>query len=463
MIKNSFFYAVCICLVPSCVTFQSVHKYDGIWKSQGYSFYLNIEDSIVERYQYTSVSCFKASGGYLPKVTIVDENYINIVSEIHLNSSTRMSIRRPQDVNFVVLDKISSLPNVCSSEPVNTALMNVEIVWRSIYENYAYFNESGREEWRKLYKQFQKKSNDIDSRIYLNSQEEKVEVYYLIESLLAQIEDGHSFLYAPDIPILSFPNLSKKTDKINLYEETDIVDEFNQLIGISYCEDELTTNANAKIFHCRLNGGAYYISISSLGGFSEIDLYGKESNKALVAGLGNIGAQLRAKESIIIDLRFNNGGSIPFANIIASFFSGRRYVSSFLQTKLNMNDSAGFTSKQVVGYSLGNKTSEIKRKIYVLTSDYTASAAEYLTANFRENGATLIGENTRGVFSPVLLRSLPNGWFYSISNQKMTLKNGKVIEKLGVSPDIREAIDIRKSIKSKNDTLIGIALKQSNR
>jgi carboxyl-terminal processing protease len=49
---------------------------------------------------------------------------------------------------------------------------------------------------------------------------------------------------------------------------------------------------------------------------------------------------------------------------------------------------------------------------------------------------THVGTHTRGAFSDVLTRRLPNGWSLGISNEVYTDPQGQVWEGRGVEPDV---------------------------
>ncbi len=69
----------------------------------------------------------------------------------------------------------------------------------------------------------------------------------------------------------------------------------------------------------------------------------------------------------------------------------------------------------------------------MLTSPYTASAAEttiLATMNFPH--FKRVGSNTNGALSDLLLKELPNGWLYALSNEVYETMDGIVYEVSGI-------------------------------
>jgi C-terminal processing protease CtpA/Prc len=58
----------------------------------------------------------------------------------------------------------------------------------------------------------------------------------------------------------------------------------------------------------------------------------------------------------------------------------------------------------------------------------------------RSPRVTRIGEDTQGVYSDELVRSLPNGWRFSLPNEVFLTEKGEHFEARGVPPDIRAAV-----------------------
>ena len=137
-------------------------------------------------------------------------------------------------------------------------------------------------------------------------------------------------------------------------------------------------------------------------------------------------------DALIIDLRKNGGGSAEMVQLISSYFlSNKTHLNSFYSRATNK-----ITEYWTFDNIVSPFTDDLP--IYILTSDYTFSAAEEFAYNFKQlKRATLIGESTKGGANP---------WGFVNVNKtfKAAIPNAKAInpitktnwEGVGVQPDI---------------------------
>ena len=71
---------------------------------------------------------------------------------------------------------------------------------------------------------------------------------------------------------------------------------------------------------------------------------------------------------------------------------------------------------------------------------------------------TLVGENTHGIFSNILEKSLPNGDKFGLSNEVYTDFQGINYEGLGIPPDVEAATFSINAIEQNTDPAIIAAL-----
>jgi C-terminal processing protease CtpA/Prc len=55
----------------------------------------------------------------------------------------------------------------------------------------------------------------------------------------------------------------------------------------------------------------------------------------------------------------------------------------------------------------------------------------------RQPAVTFVGENTQGVYSEIVGRTLPNGWNVSLPTEVYETAAGRSFDGVGVAPDIR--------------------------
>jgi carboxyl-terminal processing protease len=72
----------------------------------------------------------------------------------------------------------------------------------------------------------------------------------------------------------------------------------------------------------------------------------------------------------------------------------------------------------------------------LVTSDFTVSAGEDFTMAMSQlPNVTHRGSRTRGAFSDMLEKGLPNGWKLTLSNEAYLDASGRNLESIGVTPE----------------------------
>ncbi len=165
--------------------------------------------------------------------------------------------------------------------------------------------------------------------------------------------------------------------------------------------------------------------------------------------------KLIKSDAIIFDLRQNGGGSPSMIRFICSYlFQERTHLNSFYWRPSDRY-SESWTNPQWAG----TRNEDIP--VYILTSNYTFSAAEEFTYDLKNlNRAIVIGETTGGGAHPGGPRIIKDGFLVNIPQGRainpITQTNW---EGVGVEPDIKlpadqalaKALDlIRKNSLSKN-------------
>lgn len=158
-----------------------------------------------------------------------------------------------------------------------------------------------------------------------------------------------------------------------------------------------------------------------------------------------------AMKTIIIDLRESTGGSGDMVNYIMSYLIDSepiKYLSIYNRFR-NVNKDL-----YTLGYNIIPKEKRLlKQKVYILTSDFTFSAAEGLTYHLKHlKRATIIGETTGGGANMVM----PVGWQLEDENGNFAIGKYEVQvpimkttspftgtnwEGVGVKPDIETIAD----------------------
>lgn len=173
-------------------------------------------------------------------------------------------------------------------------------------------------------------------------------------------------------------------------------------------------------------GGFGYLGFRRLGGFAS----DSEASQRVAADA--IDAAVAATDSLILDLRVSDGGSIDHAMLIASRIvpdAGR--VATLSADGPSGLVPAGEASVRPL------PTGTFQGSVAVLVGPGTIGVAELLAAALHGvDGVTLIGNPTAGSPGPGMVRFLPNGWSVGLPNLNVTLADGSELSD-GVIPDVQ--------------------------
>lgn len=150
---------------------------------------------------------------------------------------------------------------------------------------------------------------------------------------------------------------------------------------------------------------------------------------------------------LILDLRTNGGGQLNLEGLTMSwFFAEKRDVvvlkGRFIDRRVNVDPAP-------LPY-LG--------PVVILTGPGSASAAELLAGVMQEHGrATIVGGTTRGAVTGTRAINLPDGGLLRVGMLVMTTPGGRMLEKVGVTPDIVVPDDWR-AVRDGRDLALEAAL-----
>lgn len=156
-------------------------------------------------------------------------------------------------------------------------------------------------------------------------------------------------------------------------------------------------------------------------------------------------------ESLIIDVRNNNGGYVTSVSSISELFLNKKDVIFIIEDKNHQE-------KQ-----LSTKNGIIKIPTVVLINGGSASASEILASSLNENlSIDLIGTQTYGKGSVQKTKVLSSGATIKYTTQKWLTPSGKTIEGEGVSPtiEVEQSKEYYSNPTKENDTQLQKAIEE---
>ena len=165
----------------------------------------------------------------------------------------------------------------------------------------------------------------------------------------------------------------------------------------------------------------------------------------------------------MIDVRLNHGGDDPLGIEIASRLTDKKYLAyaKVARNNTDLDAPLRFTQRQDC-WVVPSARPGFKGRVALLIGPDTVSAGETFTMALRgrKPRVLLIGLNTQGVFSDVLNRSLPNGWFFHLPNEVYLTADEQAFDGTGVPPDIRAPFFTGTDLQNGRDAALEEAIKR---
>ncbi|RDV28033.1 hypothetical protein DXV75_03450 [Alteromonas aestuariivivens] len=400
---------------------------EGIWQNRQLQFYLEIDGEVYKRYQYTSLSCFAGGSGFLPAVGVIGDGRLDQRYSVSINEE-RLYLSRPQDNIQAELTRVPRLPASCRGYPVDTPLSNFHILWYTLQELYNFSHYSKSDFIHKI-NQLLPQVTEIDLRLYPDSQSESLAVFSVFSQLLTDMSDPHLFLLAPELQKSVYGDEARNRFADVYFNRPKT---YQSLIRqAKLINPQVRTLADGKILYSHA-GHDLYIAFTDFAGYDKGNGFSDRSEQHLRQAIGELTRLIGPTTHVLLDLRANSGGSVHYANMASSLFTSATEYHSFIRyPKHQKHPSLPLSGT----YGSGTEPASLT----ILTSRYTASAAEYFILNVRGQ-ALLVGETTRGAFSPVIPKTLPNGWILGVPAFSTVFADGRLLpEKEGIAPQIRQA------------------------
>lgn len=411
---------------------KGVKLVDGVYWSSLYQAYLEVDDQSALRYQWTPVACQAGAAGLIP-MAVAGNRPAGQHRWLDADPQ-RIILQRYSDGLAVVFERVESLPYGCKSELVQTAELNLEVLRLNLEQ---FHHRIDADEYTRL----DELAVKLDTEFFDSETVANLTLFGILGSALDSSNDEHAYLIARDLQRYH----SASQFELDEAERETAKQEFKQALD----DSALYSECRGALWHGPLNAKEYYLANLRLHSFTESETYDPRARHCLQKALRNVERGLQDhqikngnKPYLVVDLRYNEGGSL----LLASQFAH----------SLKFND-------QPLAY-IGNQPISVRRTpnldgLYqagrVLVTEITASAAEHLAQALKLRGFQLAGQNTRGAFSPTTVRTLPNGWILGLSmHAPETIKDGSgepLPAQVGLSPDcllpVKESHEILPEIR----------------
>lgn len=335
------------------------------------------------------------------------------------------------DSDIIFTKLLDQNPN-CLPDQISATedpVVNFDHFWNIFNDYYAFFE-----------------TRNIDWSQYESLREQVTEdnFYDTLEELAYLLDDGHVSIYdeengveirSGDPRLLERLNANLTGDLIieNNDDYYNLIDQKVKTIETEYLGENLKFDDKDKTLWGTINNDVGYIIIASMEGYGTDFSNEISSLNALLDTIMNDFNESGVSK-LIIDMRINDGGYDTVALDMVSRFMDQERISYFKKARLGDD----FTENKA--FSVAPKGNfQFTDDIVILTSPYTASAAELFTLCLKDLPyVTIVGENTIGAFSTILTHVLPNGAEIGLSNEIYSDAQGVVFEVVGIGPENQE-------------------------
>jgi carboxyl-terminal processing protease len=404
----------------------------GIWQSIAYGKILKIDANSYKYFDITDISCLPAKEG----------NISEVKNSMQVSNDTLIVKRGFSKYRYI---RIKKLPDFCNqnSKDKNDISYNFEVFANTYKNHYAYF-DLNKIDWDSLY---------INSKNKINSKSTEVDLYLVMEDMIERLQDNHGSIEPTDKVYELAENqiqselAEEETEELKEYGDFEIAG----IVADYYLKEDLTKDTWLMKWG-KMENNVGYIQIKAMFLYADLNLndslvkengfvstymdvydslnYEQQISEE-VAGISKlmdtIMQDLKDTRHIIIDVRFNGGGQDVVAlEILRRFNADKKQIAL---KKARHNNS--YTIKTPI--YLEPAKNPYTKPVYLLTSQQSASATDMIALGSMElNNLKRIGSHTNGAISDALQKTLPNGWYFSLSNEVYTDNNDKCYENIGV-------------------------------
>ena len=395
---------------------------DGWWQTDGYGFAMEIRGEDLRLWQVTAVSCLPSYTGRRSeaqprgKVAFLLDVGIRLTIAPGTNPN-RKRMRTEGSVTDWHLDRIARLPAACAQPIADDPLHVYDVFWTTYAENYPFSDDKGVD-WNEV---------RARTRPLVGPDTTPQALFEILASMTRPLHDMHTHVFTsegtydgwrPDTP----PYTEALAERVaRIVERRDV-------------GAPLQTWAGGRVSFADLAGRIGYLRITAFDfGTEDADADAVEMDRILDEIFTP--ARIKRQLGLIIDVRMSTGGHNPLGLQVAARLTRRPYLAYATVARRPRQDR--YTPPELSWVQPGDQPS-YTGPVVLLTSPYTVSAHEVFTQALlgRHPAVIRMGGNTQGAISDHHFRSLPNGWVFTLPNQRF-FSGGAAYDGAGVPPTIR--------------------------
>jgi hypothetical protein len=418
---------------------------DGAWLSDGYGQAIEIKNNLLQIYEITSVSCIAGASAKRH----VGSSPGNVAFEGGSTGTLRLTPGDDPDrlwlnaggVSSIELHRASGLPETCSHKKPNTTGWNYEVFWRTFSEQYPFFGLR-KIDWSAVDKEFRPRVTEGTS---------PAELFKNLRSMIEPLFDAHTGIDASGVHSGHFEGYRPGAEM----QQASHAARIREIIQRRYVRRKMRDYCHELELGSKPRSNLHFALVGDSIGYLRIDWFPLHCDNTL----DQIFGEASELKGLIIDERLNTGGYDSFGLALASRLTNHEYLAYSKVARNDVIDNGGRTAPQRIMVRPSSRPG-FSGQVALLTGHDSVSEAEvFAMALFgREPAVTRIGEETQGVFSDVMERTLPNGWHFRLPNEIYLANDGRAYDVTGVPPDIRVPVFSEQDLRDGRDTALEKAI-----
>jgi hypothetical protein len=435
---------------------QSAGTVDGVWQADGYGLVIQVTNGQAQTYETTSLSCMPEKPS--PLVSGADPNgavsfgrHDQPEETLRRTSATQGELRLLGTAADIDLVAVPAIPAACTHPMAKDPLTTFDTFWANLAENY---NSTVRKhvDWNALRNTY---------RPQVNANTTPAQLYQIMINMVQPLGDAHIEISGPDDDDYEgFRPGTRYTDGPGgITDKTAIKADDAHLHDLGV--QNIRTWGDKKIAYADLPDGRGYLRFTA---FEDWDTK-PDSYVARQALLDQVmdevfsDAHVKSWKSLVIDLRYNDGGDDELGLSLAGRMTDRPYTAYTKIARNSPTDPTKWGRARVVTVQPTAGRPHYTGPVEILTSDLTISAGEtFIEAMMqRQPAVTRVGTTTQGVFADNPDRKLPNGWTVSVGNEDYIAPDGHNYEGPGIPPTTEVPVFTPDQLASHQDPALDLA------
>ncbi|MGY1434802.1 S41 family peptidase [Streptomyces reniochalinae] len=438
---------------PAHAASHTAGRVAGLWRMDGYGLLVTVGKGKLRTYETTRTSCLpgtlrgteRTPGRRAGAAAVSGTRTYDVADAAPVTLEPRGAgearLRFADGVGWRTLHRITELPRRCAQKPEDDPRAVFDVFWRTYAENYPFFARRGVD-WQAARARWRPKvtRDTSDARLFA-----------ILRAMIAPLHDAHTALIAGE---RRYAGRRQGTPAPTPQSIARIDKATSRAVGVP-----LHTWGQGAVSFADLPDGTGYLRLTRLQDLTDKGDFAGDT-RTMDKALDKVftAHRVRRMKGLIVDVRFHAGGSDRLGLRVAARLTDRAYRAYAKRARNDPADPRGFTAEQPVTVR-PHHGPVFTGPVAVLTGRLTVSAGETFTQALldRRSAPVLIGENTQGVFSDTMERSLPGGWSFVLPNEEFRTRGGRTFDVTGIPPRHRTPVFTEEEFAHHRDSALGLA------